>query len=196
MNPRQLCHFEVELKFRVDDSAELRRQLHKRGIICDPPLREIDWYFAHPSRDFARTDEALRVRLKNDRALITYKGPKLDVPTKTRAEIELPLGDGEAAAAQWRQLLEVLGFWLVAQVSKAREKGQFSYAGRRIEVSLDHVEGLGEFAELELVVDSGEMAKAQQVILAAARELGLSNVERRSYLELLLEAIGGRDHSA
>ena len=44
-----------------------------------------------PCRDFAQTDEALRIRTVGDTSFVTYKGPKLDATTKTRRELELPL---------------------------------------------------------------------------------------------------------
>ena len=181
--------YEVEQKFWVDDLGLLRRQLVERGVVLDPPLEEIDYYFAHPARDFVQTDEALRIRNKQGRIFVTYKGPKLDLPTKTRHEIELPLGEGEMVARQWRALLETLGFRPVAEVRKRREKGRMTHGDQMVEVSLDEVAGLGTFAELEVVVDADLLAQAQTVILSLAGLLGLSKVERRSYLGLLLERI-------
>lgn len=183
-------HYEVEQKFWVDDLDSLRRQLVERGVALDPPLEESDLYFAHPARDFVQTDEALRIRNKQGKVLLTYKGPKLDLPTKTRHEIELPLGEGEPIACQWRALLEMLGFRPVAEVRKRREKGRMPHGDRIVEISLDDVAGLGTFAELEVVVDADELARAQTVILTLAGLLGLSKVERRSYLGLLLERLG------
>lgn len=179
--------FEVEQKFWVDDLALLRRQLVERGVVLDPPLEESDHYFAHPARNFAETDEALRIRNKQGKVFLTYKGPKLDLPTKTRHEIELPLGEGEPVAIQWRGLLETLGFRPVAEVRKRREKGRIPHADRVVEISLDDVVGLGTFAELEVIVAADDLAQAQTVIISLAGLLGLSKVERRSYLGLLLE---------
>jgi len=181
--------YEVEQKFWVDDLAALRRQLLERGIVLDPPLEESDHYFAHPARDFVQTDEALRIRNKQGKVFLTYKGPKLDLPTKTRHEIELPLGEGEPVVLQWRSLLETLGFRPVAEVRKRREKGRIPHADRIVEISLDDVVGLGTFAELEVVVDADDLAQAQTVIISLAGLLGLSKVERRSYLSLLLERL-------
>lgn len=182
--------YEVEQKFWVDDLAALRQRLLDRGVVLDPPLEESDHYFAHPARDFIQTDEALRIRNKHGQVFLTYKGPKLDLPTKTRHEIELPLGEGEAIALQWRALLETLGFRPVAEVRKRREKGRIPHADRVVEISLDDVVGLGTFAELEVVVAADDLAQAQTVILSLAGLLGLSKVERRSYLGLLLERLG------
>ena len=52
------------------------------------PAEQVDRYFAHPCRDFARTDEALRLRRDGDDVAITWKGPRIDAATKTRRESE------------------------------------------------------------------------------------------------------------
>ena len=70
---------------------------------------EVDRYFNHPARDFAETDEALRIRRIGPVNRITYKGPRVDTVTKTRQELELPLVEGEKSAADWITLLEKLG---------------------------------------------------------------------------------------
>ena len=144
-------------------------------------------YFSHPSRQFAETDEALRIRRKAGQALITYKGPKVDRTTKTRREIELPLGANEESAAAWVGLLQVLHFTPVAEVFKSRRKAFIPWMGQTVEVSLDDVRDVGTYAELELVVDEQDVEPAKTLIASLAAELELRENERRSYLELLLE---------
>jgi adenylate cyclase class 2 len=56
---------------------------------------------------------------------------------------------------------------------------------------LDEVEGLGAFVELELAADESGLEEAKSRIASLALELGLSDSERRSYLELLLDARPG-----
>jgi adenylate cyclase class 2 len=101
---------EVEVKFAVDDLPALAGKVEERGAIFLGRHSEADQYFRPPDRDFAKTDEALRIRQIGDTTRITYKGPRLDASTKTRTEIEVPLGDGKAARASVVHLLEALGF--------------------------------------------------------------------------------------
>lgn len=179
--------YEVEQKFPVANMAALKAKLAALGAAVSGPQSEIDHYYAHPSRDFAETDEALRIR-RGDRAnRITYKGPKLDATTKTRREIELVLPPGEEHVAGWESMLEALGFTPVGEVCKYRRKAHVPWQGRSVEASLDEVVGLGTFVELELVTDEEDLDAARAVIAALAKQLGLSGGERRSYLELLLE---------
>lgn len=179
--------FEVELKFRVLDPAAFRRRLEALAAI-GPPRSEVDLYFRHPARDFAATDEALRIRRKGPENSITYKGPKIDATTKTRREVDLPLPPGEATAEAWTELLRLLDFTPVAEVRKTRCKAHVVWRGRRIEVSLDDVEGVGTFVELELIVEPDALDAARESVLSLAAQLGLEHGERRSYLELLLAA--------
>jgi adenylate cyclase, class 2 len=85
----------------------------------------------------------------------------------------------------WRQLLDALGFTPVACVRKQRRKGVLPWQQATVEIALDDVAGLGQFIELELVADSQTLQAARERILSLAEHLGLSDAERRSYLELL-----------
>lgn len=178
--------YEVEQKFPVSDVAALEAKLTAIGATICGPRPEVDLYFAHPARDFAQSDEALRIRRQGPSNSITYKGPKIDQTTKTRREIELSLAPGEDSARAWTGLLEALGFSPVAEVRKLRRKVDVSWQGRRVEGSLDEVERLGSFAELELIVDQEEVEPAKACIASLAEKLGLTESQRRSYLELLL----------
>ena len=54
--------WEVEQKFRIADLAAIKAKLMQLGASFAEPMNQIDWYFNHPSRDFAQTDEAFRLR--------------------------------------------------------------------------------------------------------------------------------------
>jgi adenylate cyclase, class 2 len=179
--------FEVEQKFAVADLAALQHRLLACEVQWGELVCQVDLYFAHPCRDFARTDEALRIRQVGDRNYLTYKGPKIDAATKTRREIELPIQDGKAVADAWRQMLEALGFTPVAGIRKQRRNGTVQWQQATVEIALDDVAGVGQFVELELVADEHALEAARQRILSLGQHLGLSSVERRSYLEMFLE---------
>jgi len=183
--------YEVELKFRIADVSAIERRLATLGCPFASAEEQVDRYFAHPVRDFATTDEALRLRRVGDRVAITWKGPRVDATTKTRREIELPLAipaDGATAIARWTDLLEALGFRRVREVVKRRRTATVRRDGAEIEVALDLVTGLGDFVELEIRAAEDGVDAARRRIEALARELGCNAPERRSYLELLLAA--------
>jgi adenylate cyclase class 2 len=183
---------EVEMKFPVAELASLEARLTQLGAAAGAERRDADHYFNAPDRDFARTDEALRVRTIGAANFVTYKGPKRDALTKTRTEVEVPLGDGPASAAAFKQLLRHLGYRDVAEVRKRRRLYHLRRSGFDLEICLDEVDGLGPFAELEIVAPEDQLDAARAALLAAAAELGLSASERRSYLEMLLAAREGK----
>ena len=179
---------EVEVKYAGADFAALERQLRHWGASEAEPRTDADHYFNAPDRDFAATDEALRLRRIGERNFLTYKGPKRDTQTKTRTEVEVSLAPGDTAADDFARLLIHLGYRPVAVVRKARRLFHLRRGGFALEVTLDDVEGVGRFAELEIQAPEERLDAARQVLLQTAAELGLSAGERRSYLELLLAA--------
>src|SRR5688500_16438791 len=122
-------HFEVEQKFKVASLAAVREQLLALGAEFGDPIDQADTYFAHPARDFARTDEALRLRRVGDETWITYKGPKLDMTSKPRQELELPLQAGPDVFDRHCELLAALGFRPVATVRKRRKPAHLARDG-------------------------------------------------------------------
>ena len=181
---------EIEMKFPVADREQLRTKLEALGARLRDVHDEVDHYFNAPDRDFARTDEALRLRRIGDTNLLTYKGPKLDAQTKTRVEVEVPLGDGEASLDHMAELLAHLKYRPVAVLRKKRTLSHLEYGGFPVEVCLDAVDGLGAYVELEIMAPESELNLARQAVLGLARWLGLGETERRSYLEMWLEKHG------
>jgi adenylate cyclase class 2 len=179
-------NYEVEQKFRLADPAAIAARLSALGVTLEAPSDQADRYFAHPARDFAATDEALRIRSAGVRNWVTYKGPKIDQATKTRRELELPIESGEAGAARFAELLAALGFAPVATVRKHRRKTVLDWHGEHVEIVLDDVDELGQFCELEISADDARLDAARAALADLARELELTEVERRSYLEMLL----------
>lgn len=182
---------EVEIKFPLSAPEALERRLAALGAAWGDPQVQVDLYLAHPSRDFARTDEALRLRRVGSSNMLTYKGPKLDAQTKTRVELELDMPAEEAGFQHALVLFQSLGFRPVREVKKLRRYATVNWRDREISVTHDAVSGLGDYVELEIVAE-GDGEQARQSLLDLARELGfpLAASERRSYLELLLEREG------
>lgn len=183
--------FEVEQKFRAGSHDAVAERLAAMGAEPGPAVDQEDEYLAHPSRDFAQTNEALRLRREGRSNAITYKGPKREGPTKTREEIEIPFAEGSERLAQTRRVFEILGFRSVFVVRKVRTPYHLSVQGRDVEVALDDVEGLGTFVEVEAIADGeSDLADAQRVVTELASSLGLTEVETRSYLRMALERRG------
>lgn len=187
--------YEVELKVRADHDR-VREVLQARGAEHERRVRQVDTYYDAPHRDFAETDEALRIRKETDlesgyaETELTYKGPLVEDASKTREEHETVVGNPGGAEG----ILDGLGFEPAATVEKHREA--FSIGGYT--VTLDSVDGLGEFVEVERAIaaddaDDPGVERVREGAIDLLDELGLDHDEqiRTSYLGLLLEADGG-----
>jgi len=171
---------EVEVKVRADHS-KVRSILKDIGAIETGVEVQADTYFAAPHRDFAKTDEALRIRSLDGQAVLTYKGPKLDKVSKTREELETSVDEAVTA-----KILYALGFSDAGIVRKKREV----FIAGEITICLDAVEGLGEFLEVEIVAENEkELEISREKLFEFLKQFGAGEKDsiRTSYLEMVLE---------
>ena len=181
---------EVEFKFPVPDLAQTRSEVIALGAQVTGKVDQSDEYLNDPVRDFAKQDIALRIRQVDGRYGLTFKGPNLDPTAKIRTEIETDLQDRQTAD-QIRATFLGIGFFSVAVVAKQREKLTLDWQEFVVQVCLDDVAEVGQFVELELVVDDLQaMPAAKQALQQLAAELKLTDATRTSYLEMLLRNRG------
>jgi len=171
---------EVELKVRVPSLDPIRGRLISLNAAPSGKLHEHDIYYNAPHRDFGKTDEAVRIRYTDDHAVVTYKGPKLrKFGLKAREELNFAVESGPA----FETMLDRLGFTKTTEVNKWRENFKLGTAS----ISLDSVDELGTFAEIEVIVEDENTDPTVQ-IEKIAREIGaVGEPILASYLELLLE---------
>ena len=174
---------EVEVKAKINSFKEIEEKLAQIGAVKTKEEFQEDIYFNSPIVDFAKTDEALRIRTtrqnENTNIFITYKGPKIDAKSKTRKEIEMRIANSD----QCSDIFEAIGFRKVRTVRKNRQ--YFSY--ENFEISLDDIEGLDPYMEIEIALEDGEdYSEAQNSIFKLFEKLGITDgFERTSYMELL-----------
>jgi adenylate cyclase class 2 len=187
--------YEVELKVRADHER-VHETLMARGAELEREVRQVDTYYDAPHREFAETDEALRIRTQTDlesgyeETELTYKGPLVENESKTREEHETAVGN----PAGIEGILDGLGFEPAATVEKRRD----AYSLGGYTVTLDSVDGLGEFVEVERAVaaddaDDPGVERVRDGAVDLMDELGLDHDEqiRTSYLGLLLDTDAG-----
>ncbi len=168
------------MKLPLADFGPVRDALRALGAAPLGVSDQEDTFFRHPQRDFAATDEALRLRSAAGTLELTYKGPKQAGAAKARLEQTVAVVEDPSA------LLASLGFQAVHRVRKRRESHRLDGLG--VEVALDQVDGVGSYVEVEAMGTDAEEARRRMA--EAVRRLGLDGVrpERRSYLEILLAA--------
>jgi adenylate cyclase class 2 len=177
--------YEVELKLPADHDS-LREKLDDLGADHVDSRTQNDTYYNAPHREFAETDEALRIRHEttdHSEAVtkLTYKGPLVEAESKTREEHETVVDDDQALTG----ILSGLGFEPAARVEKDRE----FYVLDGYTISLDSVTDLGEFVEIERETTEAEVERVREGAVDLLAELGLDPGEqiRTSYLGLLLQ---------
>ena len=169
---------EAEAKYRSPGNDKVEKILARLGAkkVSEGPVEDV--YFGHPTKDFGKTDEALRLRKTQSSTELTYKGPRM-MSEKIKAREEINVDVGSPLAAQ--RIVERLGFREVCVIKKRRT----SYIYDKLRVDLDDVEDLGEFVELEILTESPE--RSEQLFDTAVKELSLEKLEPRTYLEMELE---------
>lgn len=194
--------YEVELKVRAD-LDQVRRRLAELDAEKRDAKRQRDTYYDAPHRDFAETDEALRIRettpLDADdggdsvatgdveadgSTFLTYKGPLVEAESKTREEHETAVMAPEEA----RAIFDGLGFTPAAEVRKRRR----FYDLDGYTVTLDEVEGAGTFVEVEREADAESVEAVRRGAVDVVERLGLDAADqiRTSYLGLILAENG------
>lgn len=181
---------EIEQKFAVANFLSIQGWMKQHGLEPGEPRQEEDCYLNAPDRDFAQTGEAFRIRRSGSRNWLTYKGPKRAGPVKIRKELEPEFGQGEQAALEMLELLECLGYRKVAWVRKRRRICTLMRDGFDIGLSLDEVEKVGTFIEVEILAPEEQVDLAREALTRLTTELGLDRLEPRSYLRILLELEG------
>ncbi len=186
--------YEVEIKVPAAIEA-VRARLVAEETSAERRGAELqrDVYYDAPHREFAETDEALRIRhvtplsdgmgsepAGETETVMTYKGPLIDDASKTREEHETDVSDAEATAG----IFDGLGFIPAATVNKEREFWTLD----GVTVTLDVVKDVGEFVEVELSVpDEADVDEARERAVTVLDRIGLDADDqvRTSYLGLL-----------
>lgn len=179
---------EVEIKLKICDKNRLIESLRDVGFQQGDLVSESDIYYTSRHHDFEKLDEALRIRsIQNlstgeKSSVITFKGAKTDSCSMTRKELETEVGDPKIA----REILESIGFTPVPSVEKERH---YFYM-QNITACVDRVKNLGDYLELEKMVDvEEEKTEALQELEEVLQRLGYSmeDTTRTSYLSMLMK---------
>ena len=178
---------EVEVKLPIPDPEGVKNRILEAGFKEQRFIEERDTYFDNTRGDIRANGEALRVRETKDcrtgkkQAQINYKGKKLDTQTMTRRELETGVEDG----AVCREILQAIGYSPAEpEVIKIRTMLQKD----SVTACLDNVRGLGDFLELEILVEREEKKDAALgQIKDVLNSLGyqVSDSVQTSYLSML-----------
>lgn len=156
--------YEVELKVKIENYADMLEVLNQRGCIWEKTVRQSDRIYYQPSRQNTSGERDLffRIRSENGRHILTLK----QILDSTEVvEYESLIGNEKEV----EKMLYLLQFEDYVTVAKTRKTG----AVGDITICMDEVDQLGCFMEVEKVVASdGEREKARKELNGFLEELG------------------------
>jgi adenylate cyclase class 2 len=169
---------EIEAKMKVERLDPVRDRLKELKAEFKGDAMETNVFFDTEDRALLAGDRGLRLRtattLPDGKAknTITYKGPRLHGPLKSRDERELDVSDPADTAA----LFEALGYHRVLSFQKKRQSWEIEDA----KVELDELPHLGFFVEIE--------AATEAIVMKVREKLNLSDrpLVKASYIALLM----------
>ena len=176
---------EIEVKFKVDSHAAIRRRLRAiEASYCSAVVQE-DNYFDTSTRALLADQVGLRVReievlraakgcRPDDRPQLTYKGP-LHAHRKAKVRREVQTHFETPGAVE--DVLLALGHHIVMSFQKRRT----TYRLGRCLIELDELPLIGSFVEIE--------GPSERQVFTIARKLGLpGEPTKASYAHLMTDA--------
>jgi adenylate cyclase class 2 len=163
---------ETEVKLKVRDSEEITRKLETAGyIVAHPRTFESNTIYDTADAHLFRQGMLIRLREFGERSVLTWKGPPVPGPHKSRPELETTVGSLKTLAA----ILSRLGYGPVFRYEKFRT--EYKRPGTSGTIVLDETP-IGTFLELE---GEGEWIDRTATILGFSRESYILDSYARLY---------------
>ncbi len=163
---------EVEVKARLREPANVMAALERMGCRLSAPIRQDDAVFMPKGENGFATGKrgmnVLRIRKQGGKALFTLKQTVLNELDCIEHECEV------SDAEEMTRAIELLGFREVVRVGKLRQKTRYE----PYEICVDTVDGLGEFIEVEKLVEEGDSDAIQEELFAFLEKLGVVRADR------------------
>lgn len=158
---------EIEVKYRVDGSADLLAALPARGLVLSEPRHQDDQAYAQLGWDYGMPKVGVafaRLRTQDGRHVFTLKRPVDNELACLEFETEV------ADRAQMHEAIQQMGFYPTVRIVKTRRTAHDG----EVALCLDEVEHIGTFLEIERVIAEGEDGLTVQAELDAfAQALGV-----------------------
>jgi adenylate cyclase class 2 len=175
---------EIEAKMKVESLEAVRERLKALSATPAGQALETNVFFDTEDRSLLAGDRGLRLRTAKSLPdgptanTVTYKGPRMAGPLKSRSELEMGVLDPDDAV----RLFEALGYQRVLSFQKRRETWEFG--GCKVE--LDELPHLGVYVEIEGASETSVM-KVRETLELTNRPL-----VKASYIALMMTYL--QDH--
>ncbi|NLS14413.1 class IV adenylate cyclase [Vibrio sp. SM6] len=160
--------FEVELKYRLTSKNDFLAVLQRfpYEVMVENNL-ETDWHFDSPSFALREQNKSIVIRQMQPSGILLWivKGPE---PDRCQA---VNISDALSA----RSMLETMGYQLVMTAQKTRS----IYFLGEFHITLDSLEGIGEFAEFAIMTDDeSRLEDYRKALVELAKQFGLTENDR------------------
>ncbi|MBM7071390.1 class IV adenylate cyclase [Shewanella sp. 202IG2-18] len=171
--------YEVEFKYRISSKFQFLKVLntipHEVMLVDNV---EKDWFFDTPDRQLKQQNKSVSIREMQPSGIKLWivKGPEAD-----RCEATDITKSDHA-----KSMLNTMGYEVCLTMSKTRSV----YFVGEFHITVDHLEGHGDFAEFAIMTnDEGKLEGYRVALKQLASQFGLTDddVEYRSYRNLVTE---------
>lgn len=172
---------EIEAKIKVESLELIAESLRQAGAKFESEISQRDTFFNDVKSDLIKSGSGLRLRRQvnrdGEKIVLTFKGPKMSGPFKSRQEIEVGLDENGFDGMV--KLLGGLGFVQVLAFEKKRKMWLLDDC----QVCLDEVPLLGNFVEVE-----GPNEHVIAEVLSKIQLYGLEHINK-GYARLMREKL-------
>ena len=170
---------EIEIKFKVKDLNFLENNLIKQGCVFSDPIIQHDITYSQKNSDLDYTcakegDVMLRIRRQDEKSEFNIKKQCSGESDNIEHETQISNPD------EMDKILKLLNWVPQVEVKKMRKKGKWD----EYEICLDKVEELGDFMEIEkMVEDDSDPEIIREELFNMVKVLGLvkEDEETRGY---------------
>ena len=166
---------EIKLKTTTEIFEKTKLRLEKEGT-KKKEKEQHDIYFSPVNPNFfgkEENDECLRIRIQNEKYILSYK--KIIFGNK---EEDIHLIEHETTFENLEEMKKLLACLNIHEVITLNKKRMSYIYQDTIEISLDEVEDLGYFIELEIINPNTEISTSNKLLKDTIKKLGL-DIEQR-----------------
>ncbi|KJY79525.1 class IV adenylate cyclase [Vibrio nigripulchritudo] len=171
--------YEVELKYRLPSKSDFLNTLGSipHEVMLQDNI-ERDWYFDSPDRRLEANNKSVCIRTMEPSGIKLWivKGPEPDRCEATDI----------TNASNARSMLETMGYEVVLKAKKIRS----IYFVGEFHITVDSLEGLGDFAEFAIMTDDeSKLSSYKAELEALASNFGLddSALQTQSYKQMFVQ---------
>lgn len=161
---------EIELKFKVDNLDKIVNYLESIDCRISNPITQSDSIFVENLENVDSVEGSVWLRIRKTDNTIELNYKKQSAKKMESEEIEFEVSDHDKA----NDFLSALGFKKWVEVNKRRRYTKY----KDCNICIDQVERLGDFIELELLVDEKNDVNYEEALLNIAKELNIDTNSR------------------